>query len=123
MALVADTALNHHSLTLSRLVVIKVHNVFPKVTFPPWLHPVKNMASHREQIVEKTLKSTIIYAGPTNLCQHFTTDLARGIMTNERKQSARSKARSFKYSKTTSSFFVFDLSPTSTHERGRFHAF
>ena len=32
-------------------------------------------------------------------------------MTNERKQSALSKARSFKHSKTTSSFFVFNLSP------------
>ena len=46
------------------------------------------------------------YAGPTNLCQHSTTDLVRGIMTNERKQSALSKARFFRHSKTTSSFFV-----------------
>ena len=37
--------------------------------------------------MEKTRKFQIVYAGPTNLCQHFTTDLARGIMTNEHKQS------------------------------------
>ena len=23
------------------MFVLKVHNIFPKVTFPPWLHPVK----------------------------------------------------------------------------------
>ena len=47
--------------------------------------------------MEKTQKFHIVYVGPTNLCQHSTTDLARGIMNNERKQS-------FKHSKTTSSF-------------------
>ena len=79
-------------------MVIKVHyNVFLKVTFPPWL---ENIASHRERIMEKTQKFQIVYAGPTNLCQHFTTNLARAIMMN-------------KHSKTTSSFFVFNLSPTS----------
>ena len=40
----------------------------------------------------------IVYAGPTNLCQHSTTDLVRGIMTNERKQSMQSTVRSFKHS-------------------------
>ena len=75
--------------------------------------PYENMASHHEQIMEKTRKFQIVYAGLTNLCQHSTTDLARGIMRNERKQSALSKVRSFKHSKTTSSFFVFNLSPTS----------
>ena len=55
--------------------------------------------------MENTQKFQIVYAGLTNLCQHFTTDLARGIMTNEGKQTALSKARSFKYSNTTSSFF------------------
>ena len=69
----------------------------------------ENMASHHEQIMEKTQKFHIVYVGPTNLCQHSTTDLERGIMTNERKQSVLLKARSFKHSKTTSSFFVFNL--------------
>ena len=67
--------------------------------------------------MEKTRKFQIIYAGLTNLCQRSTTDLARGIgiMTNECKlQSALSKARYFKHSKTTSTFFVFNFSPTST---------
>ena len=54
--------------------------------------------------MEKTRKFQIVYADPTNLCQHSTTDLVRGIMTNERKQSALSKVGSFKHSKTTSSF-------------------
>ena len=40
--------------------------------------------------MEKTRKLHIVYAGPTNLCQHSTTDLARGITTNKRKQSALS---------------------------------
>ena len=42
------------------------------------------MDSQREQIMEKF---QIVYAGLTNLRQHSTTDLARGIMTNESKQS------------------------------------
>ena len=25
----------------SQVSLLKVHNVFPKITFPPWLHPVK----------------------------------------------------------------------------------
>ena len=66
-----------------------------------------------DRLMEKTQKFQIVYAGLTNLCQHSTTDLARGIMTNERKQSALSQARSFRHSKTTISFFVFNLSPTS----------
>ena len=41
-----------------------------------------------------------------NLCQHSTTELPRGIMTNEHKQSALSKARCFKHSKITSSFCI-----------------
>ena len=45
------------------------------------------MATHREWIMYKTRKFQIIYASPTNLCQHPTTDLSRGIMMNERKQS------------------------------------
>ena len=53
------------------------------------------------------VENTKVYAGPTNLCQHSTTDLARGIMTNECKQSALSE-----HSETTSSFFVINLSPT-----------
>ena len=54
--------------------------------------------------MEKTRKSQIVYAGPRNLCQHSTTDLTRGIMINEGKQSALSKVQSFKQSKTTSIF-------------------
>ena len=53
----------------------------------------------------KTRKFRVVYVGPTNICQHSTTDLARGIMMNERKESVLSKARSFKHSKTTSNFF------------------
>ena len=71
-------------------------------TFPPTC--CENMASHRERIMEKTQKFQIVYEGPTNLCQHSTTDLTRGIMTNERKQSVLLKARSFKHSKTTNNF-------------------
>ena len=62
------------------------------------------MASRHEQILEKRQKFQIVYVGPANHCQHSTTDLARGIITNERKQSVLSKARSFKHSKTTSVF-------------------
>ena len=52
------------------------------------------------------MKFQIVYAGLTNLCQHSTstTDLARGIMTNEHKQSALSKAQSFKHSKLQTAF-------------------
>ena len=46
----------------------------------------------------------IVYAGLTNLSQYSKTDLSRGIMTNERKQSAQSKERSFKHSETTPAF-------------------
>ena len=73
--------------------------------------------------MEKTRKFQVFNAGLTNLFQYFTTDLARGIMTNERKHSALSKARFFKHSENTStiSFFVFNLLPTSSslfHMRG-----
>ena len=50
-----------------------------------------HMASHHKPIMEKTCKFEIVYAGPTNLCRHSTTDLARGIMTNDGKQSVLSK--------------------------------
>ena len=49
--------------------------------------------------MEKTRTFQIVSVGPTNLCQHSTTDLARGIMTNERKQSVLSKVQSFKHLK------------------------
>ena len=75
-----------------------------------WLHPVKLC---RERIMKKSRKFQIVYAGPTNLCQHRTTNFARGIMTNERTQSVLWKARSFRHSKTTSSDLIFNLSPTS----------
>ena len=59
--------------------------------------------------MEKTRKFQITYAGPTNLRQHSTTDLKRVIMMHERKQPALSKARSFKHSKTTNSFFYIQF--------------
>ena len=76
------------------------------------------MASHRERKMEKTEKFQIVYAALVKPLSTFSdttsqTDLAIGIMRNESKQSALSKARSFKHSKTTSSFIVFNLSPTS----------
>ena len=43
------------------------------------------MVSHCGQIMEKTRTFQMVYAGPTNLCQQSTTDLARGIMMNELK--------------------------------------
>ena len=46
--------------------------------------------------------------------------LVRGIMTNKCKQSVLSKAGSFKHSKTTSIFFVFNLSPTVTGKTSSF---
>ena len=55
--------------------------------------------------MEEAHKFQIVYVGPTNLCQHSTTDLMCGIMTNKYKQSVLLKVRSFKHSKTTSSFF------------------
>ena len=70
----------------------------------------ENMASHLEQIMEKTRPSQTVYAGPTTLCQYSTTERHN----DERsKHSALSKAPSFKHSKTTSNIFVFNLSPTS----------
>ena len=71
---------------------LKVHNIFPKVTFPRWLHPLKIwLHTVGGSIMGNTQKFQIVYAGPTNLCQHSTTDLVRGMTTNERKQSALSK--------------------------------
>ena len=69
----------------------------------------QNMVSRRERIMEKTRKFQIVYAGLTNLCQHSTTDLVRGIMSNEREQSAMSKVRPFKHPKTTSVLFVIQF--------------
>ena len=89
----------------------------PESYLPSLPTSCENMASHRERIMEKRRKSQIVYAGPTNLYQHSTTDLARGIMTNERKQSGLSKARSFKHSKTTSSFFELWLGKPSVPTR------
>ena len=70
-------ALSRPILLLPRECCLKMQNVFPKVTFPPWLHP-----SHREWIMEKTRKFQIVYAGLSNICQHSITDLVRGIMMN-----------------------------------------
>ena len=95
--------------SLNVLCSLKVHKVFQYIKGPA----CENMASDRERVMEKTRKFQIVYAGLTNLCQHSTTDLTRGIMMNERKQSVLSKVRSFKHYKTTNSFFVFNLSPTS----------
>ena len=63
---------------------------------PPLATSCENMPSHRELIMEKTRKFQIVYEGLKNLCQHSTTDLARGTMRNECKRSALSKARSIK---------------------------
>ena len=69
------------------------HNVIPDVTFPPWLNLVK-ICPPGEDNGENTKVSNSLWA--------------RGI-TNKQKQSALSKARSLKHSKTTNSFFVFNL--------------
>ena len=67
------------------------------------------MASDRERIMEKTRKFQILYAGLTNLSQHSTTDLPRGILTNEHKQSALSKVTSFKHSKTIQAALLYSI--------------
>ena len=51
---------------------------------PPLASSCESMASHRERIIEQT----------RNICYHCTTDLARDIMTDERKQSALSNDHS-----------------------------
>ena len=61
----ANIALISQNPNIDQKVALKVHNVFPKVTFPPWLDPV----SHRERMMEKTRKFQIGNAGLTNLCQ------------------------------------------------------
>ena len=78
------------------------------------------MASHFERTMEIKRKFQIVYAGPTNLCQHSTTDLARGIMTNERTHSALSKARSFKHSKTTN-IFLYSIYQQRAGQTNLFH--
>ena len=93
--------------------MVKGKKGIPESYLPSFATSSENMSSHRERIMGKTRKFQIVYAGRTNLCQYSTTALTRGIMTNERKKTALSKARSLKHSKTTSSFFVFNLSPTS----------
>ena len=86
-------------------VILKVElKGIPESYLPSLATSCENMASNSERIMEKSGNFQIIYAGPTNLFQHSTTDLLGGTMTNERKQSLLSKARSFKHSKTTSSF-------------------
>ena len=102
----------------------------PKRYLPSLATSCENMASHRERKMEKTPKIQIVYEGTTHLCQHSTTDLVRGIMTKERKQSVLWKARSFKHSKTTSSFSysIYHQRAGKTclfHMRGggRYHAF
>ena len=84
---------------------LKVHNVFLKVALPPWLHPVKIWLHTVSADNGEHRKFQTVYAGPTNLCQHSTTDFARGIMTNEPKQSALLKAQSFKHSKIIQAAF------------------
>ena len=39
--------------------------------------------------MDKPQKFQMVYAGPTNLCERSTTDLARGMMANEREQCRR----------------------------------
>ena len=48
-----------------------------------------------------------------NLCQHSTTDLARGTITNERKQSALSKTRSNILKRQAAFWYHVNLLPTS----------
>ena len=61
------------------ILMLKVHNVCPKVTFPHWLHPLEIiMVSNSERIMEKSRNSQIVYVGHTNLCKHCITDHARG---------------------------------------------
>ena len=43
--------------------------------------------------MERTRKLQIVYVGFTNLCQHSTTDLARGIMVRVRLQSTNLRER------------------------------
>ena len=108
------THLNSHSSPIKDAYqALKSTERISKSYLPSLATSCENMASDHERIMEKTQKIQIVYGGPTNLCQHSTTDLARGIMMNKRKQSVPSKARSFKQSKITSSFFAFNLSPTS----------
>ena len=48
----------------------KVHKIFPKISFPPWLHQdCENMVSNSEQVMEKTRKFQIVYVARTNLCK------------------------------------------------------
>ena len=56
--------------------------------------------------MEKTLKFQMGDEGPTNLCQHSTTDLATGLMTNEHEQSALSKVRSSNILKLQAAFCI-----------------
>ena len=109
---------NYTGVLLIRIKHLKSLNLkgtqhVPESYLPSLATSRDNMASYRERIMERTQKFQIVSAGPTNRCQHCTNDLARGIMANEPKQSVLSKAQSFKHSKTTCSFFVFNLSPTS----------
>ena len=60
-------------------VVLHESNV--KSCRPSLAPSCENMASHGERIMEKTRKFQIDYVGLTNLCQHSTTDLVRGIIT------------------------------------------
>ena len=52
--------------------------------------------------MEKTRKFQIVYAGPKNLCEHSTADLARG----NNDERTLSKARSFKHSKLQAAFCI-----------------
>ena len=54
-------------------------------------------------------------------CQHSTTDLATGLMTNQRKQSALSKAWSFKHSKTIQAAFLYSIYHQRAGKTNLFH--
>ena len=88
---------------------LKVTERIPESYLTSLATSCEQMASHHEQIMEKTRKFQIVYAVLTNLCQHSTTDLAKGMTTDERKQSALSKAGSFSHCKTTNSLFVLQV--------------
>ena len=72
-------------MTDSEETILKGTKRIPESYLPSLATSCENMASHHERIMEKIRKFQIVYAGPTNFCQHSTTDVTTGIMMNERK--------------------------------------
>ena len=75
----------------------------PKVTLPPSLQPMK-IWLHTGSGYWRKHKSFKQFIWALQICQHSTTDLARGIKMNERKQSALSKAQSLNILKLQAAF-------------------